>query len=95
MVAVNKFRNAMLNQDEKLVEINKEIMMIERGTSSDSKTKGVVIVNLGEDYTASGLDVNLENGTYDNCGVNDSSFTVNEGKISGVIKKGITVLYKD
>ena len=95
VVAVNKFRNAMLNQDEKLVEINKEIMMIERGTSNDSKAKGVVIVNLGEDYTVSGLDVNLENGTYDNCGVNDSSFTVNEGKISGVIKKGITVLYKD
>lgn len=94
VVAVNKFRNAMLNQDEKLVEINKEIMMIERGTSSDSKAKGVVIVNLGEDYTASGLDVNLENGTYDNCGVNDSSFTVNEGKISGVIKRELQFYIK-
>ena len=95
VVAVNKFRNAMLNQDEKLVEINKNIMMIERGTSNDAGAKGVVIVNLGEDYIVSDLDVNLDDAEYNNCGVNDSEFTVSNGKISGTIKKGITVLYKE
>lgn len=95
VVAVNKFRNVMLNQDENLVEINKNIMMIQRGTSSDSSAKGIVIVNMGEDYEISNLDVNLDDGNYENCGVNDSEFTVDNGKISGIIKKGITVLYKD
>lgn len=94
VVAVNKFRNAMINQDEKLVEINKNIMMIQRGTSSDSSAKGIVIVNMGEDYEISNLDVNLDDDNYENCGVNDSGFTVEDGKISGTIKKGITVLYK-
>ena len=95
VVAVNKFRNAMLNQDEKLVEISKNIMMIQRGTSKDSSAKGIVIVNMGEDYEILNLDVNLDDGKYGNCGVNESEFTVSNGKISGTIKKGITVLYKD
>lgn len=95
VVAVNKFRKAMLNTDEKLVNISKKTIMIQRGTSENAEVKGLVIVNLDSDKEITDLDVNLEDGNYNNCGITDADFTVTDGKMSGTIPKGITVLYKD
>lgn len=90
VVAVNKFREAMIGKDEKLTELSKEAIIIERGTGKDA---GLVIVNMGDSKDISGQEVNLSDGTYSNCGAADSSFTVADGKINGVIPEGITVLY--
>lgn len=90
VVAVNKFRKAMIDKEENLVELSKEAMMIERGKGEDS---GLVIVNMGDSKKLSNQEVNLLDGTYNNCGAEDCSFTVAGGKMSGTIPKGITVLY--
>lgn len=87
IIAVNKFHNAMINEDENLVKVNKEIIMIERGN------KGVVIVNFANDCSLN-QDINLEDGTYNNCATTGGTFTVSGGKITGTLSKGITVLYK-
>lgn len=98
VVAVNKFHNVMQGQDERLTELNDKIIMIERGTSSDATKKGVVIVNLGDPYELKDQDINLndnkEGETYNNCAVTGDKFTVKDGKISGTLPKGITVLYE-
>lgn len=92
VVAVNKFRIAMKGKDEKLVELDKKTMIIQRGSGEDA---GLVIVNMDKDKQISSIDVNLEDGSYSNCGEKDASFTVKDGKINGTIPKGITVLYKN
>ncbi|WP_294392812.1 starch-binding protein [uncultured Clostridium sp.] len=92
VVAVNKFRIAMKGKDEKLVELDKKTMIIQRGSGEDA---GFVIVNMDKDKQISSIDVNLEDGSYSNCGEKDASFTVKDGKINGIIPNGITVLYKN
>ena len=92
VVAVNKFRKAMIDKDEKLIELSKDAMIIERGSGEGA---GLVIVNMGDSKEISGQEVNLSDGTYNNCGVIDSTFTVAGGKIIGTVPKGITVLYGD
>lgn len=94
VVAVNKFRKKMLDKSEKLVEIgdSKKIMMIERGTGKGS---GLVIVNMEDDKQITNQDVNLVDGEYINYAATNAEFTVTDGKMSGTIPKGITVLYED
>lgn len=88
VAAVNKFRNAMVGQNEYLRNINgsSQILSIERGN------KGQVIINLGGD-TQINETTNLASGTYTDQ-VSGGTFTVSNGKISGTLKGGkITVLY--
>ena len=87
VVAVNKFHNAMIGQEEILNKVSKEIMMIERGT------KGVTIVNLGNDIEIN-HSTKLADGTYTNCATTGGVFTVKDGIITGNLSKGITVLYE-
>ena len=71
VVAVNKFRKAMIDKDEKLVELSKDAMIIERGSGEGA---GLVIVNMGDSKEISGQEVNLSDGTYNNCGVIDAYY---------------------
>lgn len=88
VVAVNKFHNAMIGQNEYLRQINNNVLMIDRGT------KGTVILSLDGNVTLNSQSTNLANGTYvDQTGTN-GTFTVSSGKISGTVKSGtIAVLY--
>nr|WP_312291539.1 starch-binding protein [Clostridium chromiireducens] len=88
VVAVNKFRNAMVGEGEYLRQQSNDVMMIERGT------KGAVIVNLGGN-TYLNSDTKLANGTYTNKATAGGTFTVSNGKITGDLSTGITVLYND
>ena len=88
VVAVNKFHNAMEGQGEYLRKQSNDVMMIERGT------KGAVIVNLAGDTTINS-DTKLANGTYTNKATTGGTFTVSNGRITGNLPAGITVLYND
>jgi alpha-amylase len=86
VIAVNKFRNAMAGEGEYLRQQSNDVMMIERGT------KGAVIVNLAGS-TSLNSNTNLANGTYTNKATTGGTFTVSNGKITGNLPAGITVLY--
>lgn len=92
VVAVNKFRTAMIGEDEKLSNPNDNdsMLMIERGD------KGVVIVNVsGEKYELEDVETALADGTYINK-VNGKEFKVKDGKLSGTVKKdSVVVLYNE
>lgn len=88
VVAVNKFHNAMEGQGEYLRKQSNDVMMIERGT------KGIVIVNLAGDTTINS-DTKLANGSYTNKATTGGTFTVSNGRITGNLPAGITVLYND
>lgn len=99
IVAINKFHKSMDGQNERLTELSKNVIMIERGTDSNSDNKGVVFVNLGnESYELKNQKINLSNNAanevYKNCATTGGQFTVSNGEISGTLLKGITVLYK-
>ncbi|WP_297424898.1 starch-binding protein [Clostridium sp.] len=95
VVAINKFHTAMDGQDESLIKLSDNILMIERGTSSDASKKGVVIVNLTSTpyQLAAGQAINLDDGIYTNCAPIGGTFDVTNGQISGTVPSGITVLY--
>jgi alpha-amylase len=82
VAAVNKFRNAMVGENEyfRNVNGNNQILSIERGK------KGQVIINLGGD-TSINETTNLNDGTYTDQ-VSGGTFTVSGGKISGQLKGG-------
>lgn len=88
VVAVNKFRNAMVGESEYLKNYQgNDCLIIERGN------KGVVIINLGKEKKID-TDTNLAEGIYTDQ-VSGSIFTSTNGKLSGNIKGGdIAVLYK-
>ena len=88
VAAVNKFRNAMVGEDECLRNPNgdSKILQIDRGT------KGTVIINLGG-ATSINNETTMANGTYTDQ-VSGRSFTVSNGKISGQLDAGkIAVIY--
>ena len=88
VVAVNKFRNAMVGESEYLRNINgsSQILAIERGN------KGEVIINLGGS-TSINYDTKLANGEYKDQ-VSGRTFKVSNGKISGQLDGGkIAVIY--
>ncbi|MCI1476962.1 MAG: starch-binding protein [Clostridium beijerinckii] len=87
VVAVNKFHNNMGAEDETITKVSDKVVMIERGT------KGIVIVNLGVAITDFNTSTKLAAGTYDNCATTGGTFTVADGKITGALSRGITVLY--
>jgi len=90
VVAVNKFRNAMVGEAENLTNPggNAKVLMIERGT------KGAVIVNGNYGNYALDTETNLADGTYINRTADNSVFTVINGEISGVLPaRSVIVLY--
>lgn len=88
ITALNKFHNAMAGQNETLRQVNNNVLIIDRGT------KGSVILSLDGTTTFTSQATNLADGTYmDKTGVN-GTFTVQNGKLNGIIKSGtIAVLY--
>ena len=89
VVAVNKFHNAMVGQNEYLRNQGNDILLIERGN------KGVTIVNLGGNATIN-QPTSLANGTYTNKATGGGTFTVSNGVLTGSIAGGkIAVLYQD
>lgn len=88
VVAVNKFRNAMIGLDEKLSNGSTyETLIIERGN------KGVVIVNIKEGTENINHKVSLADGEYIDH-ANGIKFKVKDGILSGKIKaKKIAVIY--
>lgn len=88
IVAVNKFHNAMVGENEYLRWPRNETMIIERGT------KGMVIVNVGGD-TYIDSPTNLANGSYTNKASANCSLNVSNGRITGNIPGGkVIVLYE-
>ncbi len=90
VVAINKFHNAMVGQNEYLrLTNNNQTMLIDRGTV------GTVIVNIGgSTYLNSAT--NLASGTYTNQGTASATLTVANGTITGNIPgDSIIVLYKN
>ena len=88
VVAVNKFRNAMVGESEYLRNINgsSQILAIERGK------KGEVIINLGG-QTSINYETTLADGKYTDQ-VSGREFTVSNGKISGQLDGGkVAVIY--
>ena len=88
VVAVNKFRNAMVGESEYLRNINgsSQILAIERGN------KGEVIINLGDSVSIN-YDTTLADGQYKDQ-VSGRTFTVSNGKISGQLDGGkVAVIY--
>lgn len=87
IIAVNKFHNAMVGQNEYLRWPRNETMMIERGS------EGMVIVNVGGD-TYIDSETNLKDGTYTNKASANCTLTVSNGRIKGNIPGGqVIVLY--
>ncbi|MEE0859099.1 MAG: alpha-amylase family glycosyl hydrolase [Acutalibacteraceae bacterium] len=90
VTAVNKFRTAMIGEEENLTNPNDNIslIMIERGE------KGAVIVNVSDnDEKLEDVETNLADGTYKDK-VNGSEFKVKDGKMNGTVKKNaVVVLY--
>ncbi|RCX21570.1 alpha-amylase [Fontibacillus phaseoli] len=87
IVAVNKFHNAMVGQDEYLRTQGNQIMLVERGT------KGMTIVNLGGNAQINSP-TRLADGVYQNKANSGGSFTVSNGRITGHLDGGrIAVLY--
>jgi len=92
IVAVNKFRNAMVGESEYLRNPNNDrrILMIERGN------RGVVIINLYNSNVSLSSPTNLANGTYTNRTNNNNVFTVSNGIITGILPaRSVVVLYND
>ena len=92
VVAVNKFRNAMWGESEKLENINSKnnLIMITRGTRG-----AVIINNSSTDLTLSTQATNVADGTYTDK-AHGSVFTVSGGKLSGTVKaKEIAVIYDE
>ncbi|WP_458457727.1 starch-binding protein [Pseudobutyrivibrio sp.] len=92
VVAVNKFRTAMVGEPETLRNANgnNSLLMIERGN------KGVVIVNASESDMDIDTETGILDGTYiDSVEGSDALFNVKDGVITGTIKaKSAVVLDK-
>lgn len=89
--AVNHFRNAMLGEDEKLVnpEGSSTVLLIERGT------RGLVIVNVREAYDMR-IETSLADGTYVDRVDGVTEYTVENGVLSCTVpEKSVIVLYND
>lgn len=89
---VNKFRTAMIGEDENLSNPNDNdsLLMIERGD------KGAVIVNISnEEIKLKDVETVLADGTYKDK-VNGKEFKVKDGKLSGTVKKdAVVVIYNE
>lgn len=95
VVAVNKFRNAMIGKSEYMrnYDDGNKVLAIERGSGKDA---GVTIINLSKDKSLKGVESNLADGTYYDK-VYNKKFVVSGGKFTEGTAKGgkITVLYEE
>lgn len=92
VAAVNKFRNAMVGENEYLRNPNGDtkVLMIERGTS------GAVIINATYSSYSLSSTTNLVNGSYENQTDDNSIFTVSNGTIKGILPaRSVIVLMDD
>lgn len=91
VVAVNRFRNAMVGESEKFLNADDtSILLIERGT------KGAVAINASkQDYTLN-IKTSLADGTYTDRVDGTTQYTVSGGTLTGTLKAGaVIVLYND
>lgn len=92
VAAVNKFRNAMTGEEEKLYNLgtDQSVVFVERGT------KGLVMVNAADSQKALDTQVGLADGTYTNRVDGSTEYTVSGGKITGNIPaRSAVVLYNE
>ena len=92
VVAVNRFRNAMVGQDEKLLnpDDTKKVLLIERGT------KGAVVINGSDEDYKLNVKTSLADGTYIDRADGTTQYTVSGGVLTGTLKAGaVIVLYND
>ena len=92
IVAVNRFRNAMVGESEKIYNVNSYngAAFIERGT------RGLVIVNSASSDFEFSTETALANGTYINRVDNTAIYCVKDGVISGTIPaNSVVVLCND
>lgn len=92
VTAVNRFRNAMAGEDERLSNADEEetVLLIERGE------KGAVLVNGGRYSYTLQTPVSLPDGTYINRADGKSEYQVSGGILTGtILSGGIAVLYQD
>lgn len=90
VVAVNKFKNAMIGEGED-VSSSGNTTIVKRGN------KGVVITNFGSgdaSFNVSGL-TGLKDGTYQDASGQNGSFTVSGGNVSGQVKGNTFVVLYD
>ena len=88
VVAVNKFHNAMKDEDEKLSGLNNDsVYMASRGG------KGVVLANVTTNEQNISAETDLKDGEYKNYGADGGTFTVKNGTLTGSLKgQSIAVL---
>ena len=88
IVAVNRFRNAMVGEPEKLYNVDgyNPALFIERGE------KGLVIINSASTDYKFTTETALKDGKYLNRVDNTTEYTVEGGKISGEVKAGSVVV---
>lgn len=86
IVAINKFRKAMKDEDEYLRSQNDKLLIIERGN------KGMVIINWSGN-SAVNSETRLSDGIYADA-VSNKEFKVENGRISGNTGNEITILTK-
>lgn len=93
VAAVNKFRNAMVNQGEYLANPNGDtnVLMIQRGNV------GAVIVNSKYSDYYINCSTQLQNGTYYSMTDDKSKFVVTNGTITGTIprRSSVVLIYGD
>lgn len=92
VVAVNRFRNAMAGEPERLSNADGEeaVLLIERGE------RGAVLVNAGRYSCNLNVAVALPDGTYTDRGGSGAEYTVSGGVLTGtILSGGVAVLYED
>lgn len=92
IVAANRFRNAMTGLSENIFNPgnNERVVCVERGT------KGLLLINAGQEECTFKFKTNLEDGKYVNRCDNFTEYTVKRGMITGTIpSKGIAILYNE
>ena len=88
VVAVNKFRNAMVGESKNVVDaVKSKVTMIERGT------KGAVLVNVTDADVDVSVTTKIADGEYTDQ-ANGGTFTVKNGKLTGTVPAGaVAVVY--
>lgn len=92
VVAVNKFRNAMIGEEEKLSNLGTDqtVVIVERGT------KGLVAVNCADESKSLDITVSLADGTYVDRADGKTQYTVSGGKLTGTLAaRSSIVLYNE
>ena len=92
VAAVNRFRNAMVGESERLFNADEEetVLLIGRGE------RGLVLVNAGRYSYNLHTPVDLADGTYTDRAGSGMTYTVSGGVLTGsVLAGGVAVLYED